>query len=202
MSSEPRTRAGRLRLVARRALAQRASELLNSKEEALERERSRLEGYARRAEEAWRTRWARASDTAVRARMLGAADDLQGELRGNVATVEPHWQVSMGITYPGGVDVVAGDPPTLTSTAALGPAIDSSRAALSAAAEHAAAATAVSRVRAELTATRHRRRAIEDRLLPTLDRELHELDLHLDELDREEATRVSMRVDGRGRGWR
>ncbi len=197
MTDEPRTRAARLRLVAQRSLAERASGLLSSKEEALERERSRLEGYARRADDAWRDACARAADSAVRARMLGGAEDLLGQRDGPVATAEPHWQVSMGITYPGGVDVVPGDPPTLTSTAALGPAIDAYRSALTAAAEHAAASTAVGRLRAELSSTRRRRRAIDDRLLPMLDRAVHELDLHLDELDRDEAMRVRLAVDAR-----
>jgi len=199
---EPRTRAGRLRLIGRRALAEHASGLLSAKEEALERERSRLEGYARRAEVAWRAACAQAGESAVRARMLGGAEELRGRPQGRPATAQPHWQVSMGITYPGGVDVVAGDPPPLTATAGLGPAVETYRAALAAAAEHAAASAAVSRLRAELTATRRRRRAIDDRLLPAVDRALHELDLHLDELDRDEALRVRLAVHARDEGAR
>ena len=37
--------------------------------------------------------------------------------------------------------------------------------------------------------------AIEERLVPGLDAELHDLDLHLDELDREEALRVRLATD-------
>jgi vacuolar-type H+-ATPase subunit D/Vma8 len=187
-----RTRSGRLRLVARLDLADHAAGLLHSKETALERERVRLAGYASRAETEWKILCEEAAAWLLRARTLGAS----GELRQLIidgpppASVTPQWQVSMGITYPGSVRSAPGDRPLLTSTAALGPTSDAYRRALDAGALHAATIAAVGRLDAELAATRRRRKAIEDRLRPRLETTLRELDLHLDELDREEAVRV------------
>jgi V/A-type H+-transporting ATPase subunit D len=186
-----RTRADRLRLLRRIAVAEHAAELLQSKEEALERERDRLEGYARRADEEWRDAASAAARALVRARLMGAADELGAHVPASVpAVVRPDWQVSMGVTYPGSVGVEPGASVPLVSTAALGPAVDRYRDALSAAAR---------RLDAELVATRRRRRALEDRLVPSLRHASHELDLHLDELDRDEATRV--RIAGGGQAW-
>jgi V/A-type H+-transporting ATPase subunit D len=195
-----RTRADRLRLLRRIAVAEHAAELLQSKEEALERERDRLEGYARRADEEWRDAASAAARALVRARLMGAADELGAHVPASVpAVVRPDWQVSMGVTYPGSVGVEPGASVPLVSTAALGPAVDRYRDALSAAARRSATATAVRRLDAELVATRRRRRALEDRLVPSLRHASHELDLHLDELDRDEATRV--RIAGGGQAW-
>jgi len=192
VSTTARTRAGRLLLVARRDLARHAVELLESKEEALQRERVRLEGHATRAETEWVRRCREAAEALLRARMLGASDEIDDLIdRGSaLADVTTHWQTSMGIVYPGQVDCASGEAPTLASTAALGPAVEAHRRSLEAAATHAATSAAVRRLDAALAATRRRRRAIEQRLEPRLESALHELDLHLDELDREEAVRV------------
>lgn len=200
--TQPRTRSDRLRLGERIAIAERAAELLRSKEEALERERARLEGYARRADDQWRDRSAAAATALLRARSLGATDELGTSAPGGaLAEVRPDWQVSMGITYPGSVETEPGDAPPLCSTAALGPAIDRYREALAAAADQAAATEAIRRLREELLATRRRRRALEDRFIPSLGRASRELDLHLEELDRDEAMRLktfSERASQRG----
>lgn len=195
MTGPARTRADRLRLVEQEEVAAHAAELLRSKEEALERERDRLEGYARRAEDDWSEAGTAANVALLRARMLGASDDLCAPtVRSARAAVQPDWQVSMGVAYPGSVEVEPGDPPAVTSTAALGPAVERYRDALTAAARQAAAAMAVRRLDAELAATRRRRRALEDRLIPSLADARHRLDLHLDELDRDEAMRVVIAV--------
>ncbi len=197
MIGEQRTRAGRLRLVARHDLATHAAELLRSKEEALERERVRLEGHANRAHDEWIRACRAAASELVRARMLGASGELARLHAASRASVTPDWQASMGIVYPGGVDCAPGLRPAVTSTAALRPAIDAYRAAFAAAGPHAAASAAVDRLDAELAATRRRRRAIEDRLSPALASALVELDQHLDELDRDEAMRVRMATQRR-----
>ena len=194
MIGEQRTRAGRLRLVARLDVAAHAAELLRSKEEVLERERVRLEGHAKRASGEWAGICDVAASELVRARMLGASRELARLRGGGTATITPDWQDAMGIVYPGGVECEPGERPAVTATAALRPATDSYRAALVAAGQHAAASAAVERLDAELAATRRRRRAIEDRLHPALSAALHELDLHLDEADRDEALRVRMAV--------
>ncbi len=197
MTATPRTRADRLRLRDRVQLARRAGHLLRSKEEALERERDRLEGHLARAQAEWRTRMEAATAALVRARTLGASAELAGLASAGPATaqVTPEWQTSMGITYPGAVACAPGPEPAVTSTAGLRPAIDAYRAALVAAATVAAATQAEHRLDAELAQTRRRRRAVEDRLLPDLLEAAHRLDLHLDELDREEAQRVRTAVN-------
>jgi V/A-type H+-transporting ATPase subunit D len=192
-SATPRTRAGLLQIADRLERARRASELLSNKEEALERERVRLEGHATRARQAWIERCRHAEHELLRARMFGASDELALLVEcgpTDRASISPHWETSMGIAYPGSVECEPGERPAVTSTAALSPAIDAYRQALEAAVQHAAASAAVERLVAELAATRRRRRAIEDRLQPALETAWRKLDLHLDELDRDEALRV------------
>lgn len=193
MTAPARTRADRLRLVAQTAVATHAAELLRSKEEALTRERDRLEGHARRAADDWQQTGAAATDALLRARLLGASSDLRAPF-GAAAQVRPDWRVSMGITYPGRVEIEAGEPPPMVSTAALRPAAERYRDALDAAGRSAAASMAVRRLDDELVATRRRRRALEDRLIPSLDEARRVLDLHLEELDRDEATRIRLAV--------
>ncbi len=130
--------------------------------------------------------------------MLGAGGEVAQARADRPAAVTPDWQLSMGIAYPGGVHVEPGPPPPLASTAALRPVTDAYTDALRAAARHAAAEMAVRRLEDELFATRRRRRAIDDRMLPRLDRQVHDLELRLDELDRAEALRVRLAVRGGG----
>jgi vacuolar-type H+-ATPase subunit D/Vma8 len=204
MSTRPApTRADRQRLAARLELVEHAADLLRSKEEALDRERVRLQGYESRAADEWRARWAAATRELLRARALGAGPELDRLARTDSSStaVTPRWQTSMGVTYPGSVDCELGTRPELTSTAALRPATDAYVEALDAAAGHAAAAMAVHRLERELNATRRRRRAIEEHLRPSLQSTIRRLDLQLDELDRESAMRVRVAVDRRKGDW-
>ena len=197
VAAATQTRAGRLRIASRLELARHAAGLLHSKEEALERERVRLDGHATRAQAAWTSACDDAARELVRARMFGAGDELARLIASGPtpATFTPHWQTSMGVAYPGAVECEPGPLPALGSTAALVPAVDAYRRALRAAAQHAAAGAAVRCLTAELAQTRRRRRAIEHRLQPALERAQRELDLHLDELDRDEALRVRIARD-------
>jgi vacuolar-type H+-ATPase subunit D/Vma8 len=193
-----RTRAERQRLINRLALVERAADLLRSKEEALERERVRLGGHEVRTREEWTRQWSRSTTELLRAKALGAGVELDRIARGPIespATFTPDWQRSMGIAYPGSVTCDPGAPPAVTSTAALRPATDAICEALTAGAQHAAAAGAVRRLDAELRVTRRRRRALEEHLQPTLEAARRSLDLHLDELDRDEALRVRLARD-------
>ncbi|RLE23850.1 MAG: hypothetical protein DRJ50_05510 [Actinobacteria bacterium] len=101
----------------------------------------------------------------------------------------------MGITYPGSLECSSGTQRGLTSTAALRPTMDAYHQALEASALHAATSAALRYLESELASTRRRRRAIGERLVPSLETSLHDLDLHLDEQDREEALRVHMAVE-------
>ena len=195
------SRAARLELMARLDLARHAADLLHSKELALQRERVRLEGHADRAREEWERCCEDAAVWLQRSRALGATDELDAlvEQGPEPADVAIQWQVSMGITYPGSVDCTPGVQTGLASTSALRPAEQAHDRALVAAATHAASFAAATRLDTELANTRRRRRAIEERLLPRLESGLHELDLDLDEQDREEALRVQLAVGQRDR---
>ena len=191
-SRSARDRGARLRLLRRLDLARHGADLLRSKEEALRRERDRLEGHAARSSQQWRERWDQAAVWLLRARVLGAGDELArlADTAPARATVSATWRASMGIAYPGAVACAPGPAPALASTAALVPTTEAHRLALLAAAEHAAASIALERLDGELTATRRRRRAIEQRLIPRLDAERVALELLLEEREREEAVRV------------
>lgn len=197
MTGGTTSRAARLRLMRQLDLARHATELLHGKEQALQRERVRLAGHADRA----RTEWTRGAEEAAtwlqRARCLGAGDELTAlALRGpRPARLTIRWRASMGITYPDSVDCTPNTQRDLASTAALGPGIKAHHAALVAAATHASTVTALARLDDELAGTRRRRRAIDERLVPRLETQLSELDIHLDEQDREEALRVHLAVD-------
>lgn len=200
MTSTTANRAARLRIQSRLGLATHASELLHSKEEALQRERDRLRGHADRTEADWHRRLHHAATWLLRARALGAGAELTtGRKPLEPATVDIDWQTSMGVTYPGTVRTTPGSTPAFTSTAALTPTRDAYAAALDAATEHAAARAALHRVEAELADTRRRRRALEQHLVPRLQTELHRLDLTLDERDRDAALRTQLAIARRGK---
>jgi V/A-type H+-transporting ATPase subunit D len=190
-------RAVRMRLLKRRELADHAGSLLSSKEEGLQHERSRLHAHASRSEQQWQQRCQQAGVWLVRARALGADDELRTLIAHgpSPASVQPEWKMSMGIRYPGSVSCDPGPEPVVSSTAALRPTIAAYRDALEAAAQHAAATAALNRLDRELAATRRRRRAIEEHLIPGLDSDIHRLDLALDEQERDEALRVRLAVD-------
>ena len=80
--------------------------------------------------------------------------------------------------------------PPIPGTPALAAAAAAYRHALEAAVEHAAVTTAAARVSTELSVTQQRLRAVRDRWIPELPTALHELELRLDEHEREELTRT------------
>ncbi len=192
-----RSRAARLHLITRLELARHAVELLHSKEQALQRERARLEVHAGRARDAWDQSADEAANWLQRARALGATEELDIIVAHGPqpAEIVIDWQSSMGITYPGDVRCTPALQPDLTASAALAPTMQAHHRALGAAATHAATRTALARLDAELATTRRRRRAIGHRLVPRLEDVLRVLELDLDEQDREEALRVRLASD-------
>lgn len=124
--------------------------------------------------------------------MLGAGPEVERlEAAGGArAAITPEWSHSMGIEYPGAVTCEPGDRAEFTSTAAIVAATEAARAALQAGADAAAAAEAVRRLDRELASTGRRRRAVDEHRLPKLEADVHELELRLDEQDRDEALRI------------
>lgn len=192
----PPGRSGRLILRRRLVTSERAGDLLSQKEEALRRERERLSGQVVRTRTVWEHSCAEMDVAVARVRLLGGATELRAMTvaRADEATVTCRWQTAMGVEYPGDVTVEPGPVPRSVSTAAFGPATLACRTALAAGAEHAAAVLAVERIDHELAETRRRRRAVVDRLVPQLTRELHQVEIDLDEAEREEALRTRLAV--------
>ena len=193
-------RASRLQLRTKLDIARHAIDLLRNKEEALRREQARLEGHAHRTEQEWTARCGDATTWLLRARALGASSEIAAMLDypSEPAVVTIRWQSAMGVAYPGAVNCTPGAPTAPTTTAAMVPAAAAYQDALIAGATHAAATTALQRLEDELSNTRKRRRAIEQRLQPRLETQLHQLDLDLDERDRDAAVRTQLATRHRG----
>lgn len=178
-------------LAGRIEVAQRATELLEHKQQLLLREHRRLAELAERTGRDWRMRAIEAETWNARALVAGGRDELRraGPTIG-WAHARLDWAHQAGVTYPSAAAVDLPPPPALAGTPALAHAAATSRRALDAAVHHAAATTARDRVDREFVATVRRLRAIRDRWLPRLRAQLDALDLRLDETEREEITRL------------
>ncbi|MCB0994198.1 MAG: hypothetical protein KDB21_03840 [Acidimicrobiales bacterium] len=189
-------RAQRLIVQARLDRAVEGADLLRTKEDVLGRERQRLLGHATRTEQEWTEHCVRCTEWLQRALLLGGGSELDGLVAARLggASVTIEWQHAMGVSYPGDVASAVTPATGLNATAALAAAGEAMQEALAAGVVHAAARAALSRLDDELRATRRRRRAIEQRLVPRLERELRQLDLDLDEREREEAARRRLAV--------
>ncbi|MGZ4119773.1 MAG: V-type ATP synthase subunit D [Actinomycetota bacterium] len=186
----PPGRAGRLWLIARGNTAARAAALLERKRELLHRERDRLRLLASRTEDDW-YRWCREAESwLLRAVLIGGERELRlaaasvGEAEARLG-----WGGVIGVAYPDRIDTVL--PPdvpvaSIGGTAALAPAAAAYRRALRGAVAHGAAVMALQRVEAELVVTSQRLRAIEDRWEPLLASTLHDVELQIDQKEREE----------------
>jgi vacuolar-type H+-ATPase subunit D/Vma8 len=131
-----------------------------------------------------------------RAMVLGGSTDMEHAAasiaaippRGE-ADVEVSWQITMGVVFPG---EPRSSLPILSSLAAaasnpaMAPAAAAFRRTLEAAARTGAAEAALRIMRNELAETQQRLRAIEHHRIPSLDADLRDLELQLDELEREE----------------
>lgn len=191
MPARPPGRAGRVWLAGRLDIAHRAAELLERKQELLRHQQRRLAELAERTGREWHVRVALADTWSTRALVLGGRD----ELRRAAATIGPAharlgWRTEAGVTYPTTATVELPPPPTLAGAPTVAQAAAACRRALEAAVQHAAATTALRRADAELAATTRRLRAVRDRWLPRLQAQLYDLDLRLDETDREEIIRL------------
>jgi V/A-type H+/Na+-transporting ATPase subunit D len=187
----PPGRAGRLWLVERIGTATRGVELLRQKRQVLRREQRRLSLMAEQTGAAWASAADHAERWSSRACALGGSTAVRlaaGDVAGR-GTVSISWRNTMGTRHP---DEARCELPALTpaaaasSNAAIAPAAAAHGRALRAAAEHAVASAALREVEIELASTQRRLRAIEHHRLPALQRQLHDLVLRLDELEREE----------------
>lgn len=188
--SVPPGRAGRLWLQRRLGVAERGAGLLDRKLRIL---RGELAGL-RAARDLAATDWDRCSAEAevwlLRAALLGGQRALRLSA-GGLAEVTVGYAAVMGIRYPAAVSCAFPEPQTWDAPVTAR-ARQAHRAALAAAADYAAAAEAVRLVEREALATRHRLRAIRDRWMPRLERELAAVTLALEEQEIADAARLRL----------
>ena len=172
-------------------MAGRAAQLLGRKQQLLRREQRRLVALSERTGDEWSATARQADSWWARALVSGGRDDLRRAAgRVGAAEVDLTWTSQAGVTYPATATTRLPPPPPLGGDVALIEATEACRRALDAAVQHAAASAALAKVDAEVAVTTRRLRAIRDRWLPELEDRLRQLDLHLDETEREEITRL------------
>ena len=208
----PPGRAGRLWLVQRLAVANRAAVLLDRKLQVLTSELDRLRAAAEQTGAGWDAACRDAERWLLRAVLLGGERAVR--LTGDVdrAEVTVWYTVTMGARHPAGAGCVAGRgggwgggagpaggaaPPPRTG----GRGRRQARAvARGSAAGRAAAAAAVAVVEAETNATRYRLRAVRDRWIPRLSQALADVEFSLEELERADTARLRRSRRGPGAG--
>lgn len=195
----PPGRAGRLWLRGRLQIAERGLDLLDRKLRILRGEQDRLALLAQRTGDDFQRACRDAETWLLRAALLGGQRAIRLATDSPPVDVTIAWRDTMGIRYP--AEATCDSPleasPALATTAALDRVAAAHRAALAAAVEHAAATAAVRTVDAEVTATRQRLRAIQDRWIPRLRTALAEVELTLDELEHADAVRLRRAVAAR-----
>lgn len=185
----PSGRGGRLWLADRLSLARRAADLLTQKERVLLREQRRLLVLHRRTQTAWEQSYRDAQTWIARATALQGRRVVALSAGTEYAGVNLVWRNSMGAYYPAEASsplpavTTRGD---LTGTSATAEATNAHRCALEAAVQHAATHRALTEVEREITATRRRLRTLERHWAPALTTALHDLDVQLEERERED----------------
>jgi V/A-type H+-transporting ATPase subunit D len=190
----PPGRAGRLWLLRRLAVARTGYDALEQKRRALAQQLERLDELIGEARREWDERareaevwWQRAAVLAGERPLELACDSINGR-----AEVRLAWRNALGVVYPSDASVALPTTELVPSagSSAVAFAADAHRHALEAAAELGATELARARTERELRATTQRLRVLERRWIPSHEHELREVELALDESDREEAARV------------
>ena len=190
----PPGRAGRLWLGRRLDVARRADDVLDQKRRALRRAVDEAERLCEEARREWEpvareaeTWWNRAAVLAGERTLDLALHDVE-----RPAGVRIGWKNTLGVEHPADplVDVPAAPAFPAGGSAALAYAAQMHGRALEAAAELGVAQLVRERTAAELQRTTQRLRALERRWIPEHEHALRELELALDEGDREEAART------------
>jgi V/A-type H+/Na+-transporting ATPase subunit D len=188
----PPGRAGRLWLDRRLASAGRAADLLDRKLRILQAEVSALRDTAERTRQDWHQTAAAADRALLIAAVLGGQRATRLAAAAGHARVEILFTTTIGIIHPADGTVAPPPGPDPWAGQPVDQARQAHRQALAAAVRHAAAARAVRVIEAEATATRHRLRAIRDRLIPGLEQARAQVMLAIDELERADAARLRL----------
>lgn len=191
----PPGRAGRTWLVARLQVGRRGTELLDRKRQALLRERSQVRAQVAAASVLWEAAATRAMLWNERASIVDGPSRiamLASHAQAS-ATVKLTWSNMMGALLPAASEVAVPEAPPLAALGASAAAVIAGSAcaeATRAAVAFAVAARAEQELAVELARTARRLRALRERWIPQHERALAQLDLALDELQREQAARV------------
>lgn len=184
-------RAGRIWLVRRLETARRAADLLDRKLRILQAELARLQAAAAETAAEWDRCQAEARTWLLRVALLGGERAVRLAADGQAADINVGYATTMGIRYPATVTCTV--PPALTwDSPVLAEARQAHRAALAAAARHAAATAAVRLVDEEARVTRYRLRAVRDRWIPGLEQSLADVTFAIEELERADAARLRL----------
>lgn len=188
----PPGRSGRMWLRRRLATAERGRDQLDRKLRILMPEQQRSRINSDRCHKAWATACENARTWALRAALLGGQDAIRGAASANLADVDVEWSTAMGLRYPSDASFrqQADSSPFPSANAAIAPAATAFRDAVLAGVRAAAADEALRRIEAEIAVTRRRLRALEKRWLPSLRTALAQLELSLEEAEREDGTRL------------
>lgn len=192
----------RARLQRRLAVARRGADMLDRKERILDDELGRLRLRSGQTGVAWTTACEEADRWLVRAQAIEGRAAVAAAAAPQ-AVERTEWENRMGVRFPGGVSVSLPQPVPPAGGSALVFAARAYRAATEAGVHHAAALRALAVVRAELAATRSRRRAVEQRWIPRMEDQLRSIERALEEQELEETLRLHWvaghdEVGGRG----
>jgi V/A-type H+-transporting ATPase subunit D len=185
----PPGRAGRLWLVRRLEVAGRAAGLLDRKLRIVTTELDRLRAQSEHTRQEWDSLCRAAEDWLLRAVLLGgerAVELAAGNCEADVTIV---YTVTMGARHPASAGCVMSEPDDWEGSTVT-QARQAHRAALAAAARHAAASAALAVLQAETDATRYRLRAVRDRWIPRLQEALAQAEFSLEEVERADAARL------------
>lgn len=191
----PPGRAGHLWLRERLAVAEHAADLMEEKRRALLDEVGRLTHLAEATGRRWQSACAEAERWRLRAGLTGGERQFTVAAAFASAPSEARivWRSTMGLAYPWEAECQLADPVDLTGladSAALVAAAAAHREALAAGVAYGAAQRALDLVRAELDVTTRRQRAIERRWIPRLEARRHQVELQLEEREREDTVRA------------
>lgn len=191
----PPGRAGRIWLVRRLEVARHGAELLDRKRQALLHRQAQARSEAAAARRAWEDAAAQVALWSARAAISDGAGRLDMLARhvNQPASLQLSWSNLMGAQLPSVESISVPDRPPLSPLGASSAAVLLARAcreATVAAARHAVAGRADAEISAELGRAARRLRALRERWIPEHEQALAQLDLGLDESQREQAVRV------------
>ncbi|HME47837.1 V-type ATP synthase subunit D [Mycobacterium sp.] len=186
---------GRRWLIDRLELAERGVTLLEEKLQLLSSLRDRLQRRVDETRRDWQSSCREADTWGLRATLLGGQRAVELAAPTGHAAVSVGWATTAGVRYPDTAQCVLppeNDPTVIHTGSASVRAAQAYRAAVVAAADHAAAQSALATVEREFGTTKLRVRALSRHWLPRLRRELARVELELEEQDRDAAIRVRL----------